>query len=931
MPPLGEPNIVVHGDRYDIIMYHHTHWDREWWAPLQAFRTRLAHVIDELLDTLDRDPSFCSFLLDGQTIMLKDYLEIRPENRERLVHYIRAGRIGYGPWYILPDEFLVSGEAHIRNLWLGERVARELGYRNMDLGYVPDTFGHISQLPQLLRLFGIDNAFVWRGRGGDPDTVKQEFWWAAPDGSTVLAHWFPETYYVMHLRHFPNPARGYDDTFGRLRRALEEYYIPRATTNLLLLPYGGDHHGVDPALPATLRRVNEGIADIGEMRWGTPKEYLAAVRARAPRLDTVGGELRGAGTKHAHLLQGVLSARLYLKRLNAEGQRLLERYAEPFAAVAWRYGAPYDAALLWKAWEFLVQNHPHDSICGCSVDQVHREMIPRFDQSRQIAEIVTEESARYVDERIDTSGGAGAERVLVVRNPLPWPRTDWAAVLVDHSAVSPRIHQLVDADGRDVPFQTREVEGLRPLRDRWRWTEIGFAAADVPGLGYCAYYLRRRAEPLDPRDVDFSAVQPVARRKGSAAVTDLRLGANVLENAHLRVEVNPADGTLTVLDKGTGERYDGLNLFEDGGDAGDSYNYAAPLNDHVLRSSRGARVSVTVTTAGYARATLRVDVDWELPVGLSADRLSRLSQYRTVRISSFVTLGADTRRVEVVTEWDNTVEDHRLRAIFPLGAPARVSHAEGQFDVVTRPVAVSDAGNGWAEPFIPTLPQQGWISVNTDDGTGAGRGLTVANVGLPEAEALDDGRGTIALTLVRAVGWVSRDDTLARVGGAGPEVPVPDAQCPGLNRVSYAIVPHRGDWLAARSYATAHEYLSPFYGSETGVHAGGLPPDGAFIALDGDHTLLLSACKKAEHTDALILRFWNVAKRETAARVRLRERPIAARLVDLKEEPLESDDAALAISPTGAFTLRAGPARIVTVMVEFPPSPFEGEGGGGEG
>ncbi|MCZ7575218.1 MAG: glycosyl hydrolase-related protein [Ardenticatenaceae bacterium] len=896
--------------QFKIFVYHHTHWDREWWATQQDFRIRLLELIDELLEVLDRDPEFRCFLLDGQTIVLKDYLEIRPENTDKLVNYINANRIQCGPWYILPDEFLVSGEAHIRNFWLGERVAERLGIQNLNIGYLPDTFGHISQMPQILRGFGIDNAMIWRGVGGDPQTAKTEFLWEAADDSQVLTHWFPDGYYVVGFEHFDNPQKTDDDTYGRIRKYLEGW-AARATTDCLLMPYGGDHLLIDKRLPRLLKQVNESIQDFGGLSWATTQEYFDAVRERHPHLQRRKGERREFGLNYPHLLPGVLSTRLYLKQLNVDGQMWLERYAEPFSALAWRHGRQYDASLLWTAWEYLVQNHPHDSICGCSIDQVHKEMIPRFDQSRQIAQIVTEKSVRYINAQVDTSRLEDDEEALVVHNPLPWTRTGPVDVLIHRKkGIHPRTHVLRDSEGHEVPLQVKDVERVLPLTNQWQYTQVRFVATDVPALGHQTYRLGKRQTTLDQRQMFVTTVQAAARLKGSLAVTDLRVGEGVLENRFLRVEVNRRDGRLSMTDKGSGERYDGLNAFEDGGDAGDEYSYAAPLNDMVLRSNEGARVHVSIAEAGYASATLRIDLDWALPTALFNDRLSRQSEYVDSRISTFVTLASQSKRVEIRTEWENHSKDHRLRVLFPLGTEVSVSQAEGQFDVVERRVRSSESGNGWQELAVATMPQQGYVSVNS-----GARGLTIANKGLPEFEVLPDGQGTVAVTILRAVGWLSREDIPVRVGGAGPQMPTPDAQCLGRQQVEYAIVPHAGAWLEAQAYRTVHEYLAPFYGSVTDRHAGTLPETDGLLEIEGDHRLLLSACKKAERSDALILRFWNVASTETEVRIRLRERPSGVRLVNLKEEPLEEEG--LALDEDGAFRLRAGPAKIVTVAIEF--------------
>lgn len=893
-----------------VHVYHHTHWDREWWTTMQDFRIRLVELIDELLETLDQDPEFRCFLLDGQTIVLKDYLEIRPENRARLVSYIQNKRIQCGPWYILPDEFLVSGEAHIRNLWLGEFMARKLKIENEKVGYIPDTFGHISQMPQILQGFEIDNALLWRGFGGSVEQVKQEFRWESPDGTGVFAYWFPDGYYVVDFLHFDNPEKTYDETYGRVKRSIERW-IPRATTNHLLMPYGGDHRKIDSRLPRLLKSVNKEFEGYACFRWATVQEYLDAVREENPEVATVKGELRYSGEELPHLLPGVLSARMYLKQRNFAVQNRLTRYAEPFAAMAWKLGKKYENTLLWTAWELLVQNHPHDSICGCSIDQVHREMLPRFDQSEQIAQIITEKSAQFINGKIDTSCLADNSLALVAYNSLSWRRSGLTHEWLDQKLhIHPRTHLLVDDTGKEVPFEVKDVEGLKMGNEHSKFIEITFLSADVPALGYRAHQLSPREAALDPKMMFFNAVLPKAKLKGSDDRTDLRVGSNVLENKYLQIAVQE-DGTLQITDKQSGQVYTGLNAFEDGGDAGDEYNYAAPLNDTVCRSSRDAKVHVSLDSSGYASATLRIDLDWALPCALSADRLSRSSDYADVRISTFVTLAAESCVAAVKTVWDNPCRDHRLRALFPLGEALESSVAEAHFDVIERQVLnPSEKGRGWPELPVKEYPQQGYLSICKGS-----KGLTIANKGLTEYEVHSDDEGTAAISLLRAVGWVSREDTLVREGGAGPATRSPDAQCLGMNVAEYAIIPHSGDWLSAKSYMNAHEYLAPIYGSVTDRHSGVLPYSGGMLDMSEDHTLMLSAIKRSEDGNAMILRFWNVAKSDTEAVLTFKDKPISVQRVNLKEKALNTEPYPLL--PDGSFTLKAGPAEMVTIAVNF--------------
>jgi alpha-mannosidase len=466
-----------------ILLVPHTHWDREWYQTFQQFRLRLVRTVDKLLDILDRDQDFSYFLLDGQTIILDDYLEVRPEQAERLKHYIRSGRILVGPWYVQPDEFLVSGESLIRNLQLGLQRASEFG-EPMRVGYVPDTFGHIAQLPQIFQGFSIDNAVFWRGVG--EEARQSEFYWEAPDGSAVL---------VVHLA---DPV-GYSNA-RQLPLRIEEFLprveilinniLTKASTDTLLFMNGSDHLEPQEGLPATIARANRELARLdprlqqifargngaqaepyqsASIQIGTLPQYIERVRRQRPELATLQGEMRSS--QDAHLLPGVLSTRMWIKQQNAATEHLLERWVEPFTAWAALLGAEYPQGLVTLAWRYLLQNHPHDSICGCSIDQVHRENSIRFAQSQQISEGVLAQALQHILTRIDTSAPFAVQHAseeplaLTVFNPAPGPRSDLAQIEIELPGT---LHyaEIVDEQGELMPYR---------VIDRWR-KEIGSMA-----------------------------------------------------------------------------------------------------------------------------------------------------------------------------------------------------------------------------------------------------------------------------------------------------------------------------------------------------------------------------------------------------------------------------------------------------------------------
>ena len=461
----------------NIVLVPHTHWDREWYQTFQQFRVRLVHVVDMLLDIMERDPAFSHFMLDGQTIVLDDYLEARPEEEERLKKHTRSGRITVGPWYVQPDEFLVSGESLIRNFQLGLKRAAEFG-EPMRVGYVPDCFGHIAQLPQILQGVGIDNAVFWRGIGSE--ARKSEFYWAAPDGTRTLVLHLAGGMGYSNARDMPlKPAE-----FVTHVELLIKPLLEKATTNTLLFMNGSDHLEPQDGLPATIKAANEQLARINpargqlagdaaateqdgpyhgiHVRIGTLPHYVAAVQEYLARvgtgsLQTLSGEMRSG--ELSHLLPSVLSARMWIKQQNAATEHLLERWVEPMTAWASTLGATYPAGLMKVAWKLLLQNHPHDSICGCSIDQVHRENSARFAQSQQIGEQLTLEALQYLANSSDTRAPAfsithderRAAVPIVVFNSAPGPRA--AVVLADAPTAHMDSHAvIVDEGGQPMPY-----------------------------------------------------------------------------------------------------------------------------------------------------------------------------------------------------------------------------------------------------------------------------------------------------------------------------------------------------------------------------------------------------------------------------------------------------------------------------------------------
>ena len=867
----------------------HTHWDREWYNTLQQFRMKLVDLIDHLLDILENDPNFRYFNLDGQTIVLEDYLQIRPEKRQILENYIREGRILVGPWYQLNDEYLVSGESTIRSLLIGHRIAKEFG-AVMKLGYLPDQFGNISQMPQIFNGFGIDCAIFGRGLQLVDDR-KMEFWWESPDGSKVLASLM--AFWYNNAMRFPADT---DDAL-RFTKEIQERMEKVSHVNALLLMNGVDHMEAQPNLSGILARVNEKLQG-AKLVHSTLPQYIndvkQSVKANSIKLDTVNGELRE--DRWSNILAGTLSSRIYIKQANEDSQTLLEKYAEPMASYAYMLGNKYPQGFLTFAWKLLMQNHPHDSICGCSIDQVHREMMPRFAQVRQVAKDLTNRAMKSIADRISTESES-----IVVFNPLNWPRTDKVHAVIDFQMGEPTrgeptidrskdVHSIsiTDDEGNNVLFViiSNKVIGKQlldpqelPFVAMTRRFEIEFVAEDVPSCGYRTYGVVPNGES----------------QEADTSITAETYWDNALTNEYLRLSIQ--SGSVSIERLGTceefplGEVYSNINMLEDTGDVGDEYLHKKPTSNLTVVGFNG-NTQVSLVDQNPVSATLKVSGKLQLPACALRDGSARVEETVDCPVTSYLTVTRGVPRVDITTIVDNHAKDHRLRVLFPSGIDADVSHAEGQFDVLERPIKARAEWPG-ASHFYP---QQRWVDISDGE-----RGLCLINKGLPEFEVYDDDARTLALTLLRCVGQIS--------GGSdapGAEL-TPEAQCIGEYTFNYAVYPHEGDWQDAEVWRQAHQHNVPMLAFQTGAHEGDLPTEYSFIETSHSE-LVVSAAKKAEDSDLLVVRVHNLTDKPLEdAWVRVNG-AISAKQLNMNEEIIGDVDFA-----DSTVSLTVGSKKIITL------------------
>ncbi len=861
-----------------------THWDREWYRPFQEYRLLLVRLIDELLEIMEEDGAFRYFQLDGQTCVLDDYLEIRPENRGRLERLIQSGRLLIGPWYTMPDLFCPDGESLVRNLQLGRRIAGEWGAAPMPVGFICDMFGHPSQMPQLFAGFGIGDIVL--GRGTNEHSTEMFFDWASPDGTVGLVYKLQDTmgYGAFALpraiieassEEAANQLPERDQFVAELQaargdagqeRAVRErwggqalaryvdYEVKRANLPVMAVMDSMDH--VPPArdVGRYLRLVGEFCPAV-EPRHSTLPAFFAEVRQRRgrKRLAVKRGELREPSREqcgYLWLIPNCVSARIGLKLAGDAAAGLLERWVEPLLAVAGSGSAigrellPY----LRVAWRQVLANHAHDSVCGCSIDQVHRDMMYRFDQARTVGEQVRHQLFAALTANCAELGTAADEFTVTLFNPLPVERDEVVTFDIDLPVDYPTTFKdgfrsqvlksftLTDIDGQPLPYQRLGCVPNMGERSRvakycfignGNFARYGVAArVKLPAFGFTSLLVKPSARPVRP-------------------VGSLRSGPAAAANEHLAIELQ-SNGALTLVDRATGQVYRDLLTFEDRSEIGDGWFHGQSLND-APRLSTGCQARLSVVHDGPEMVTFRSEVDLAVPASYDWHAERPAEQVATVTIASDISLRRGARLVEIKTVVDNAAADHRLQLLLPSDTTADVYLAHTAFDLVERPIALDAATADWQEMDIVEKPFESLQAVG--DGS---RGLAfVAAGGLHEGGVRDDLRRTLQVTLLRSF--------RRTVGTEGER----DGLELGRREYHYGIMPFAGPLPAAAALREALQLQAGLLTRQSGKRPSGYPPLAgtaravrSFLA-QRDGTLLLSALKPAEDGIGLVVRLWN--------------------------------------------------------------------------
>ena len=776
----------------------HSHWDREWYLSHAKHNANLVWFMDRLIGVLENDEEFKTFHLDGQIILLNDYLAVRPSMEGRIKALIEKGKLKIGPFYILQDDYLISGEANVRNVLIGLRECEKYGKPTM-IGYFPDTFGNVGQMPQILRGFDIDNAFMGRGtvisdlsKMGKTEDGFSEYKWVAPDGSQVITEQFVLWYgNGMELPEDKNELKNRLD-------AILNRMAPCTKTPYVLLLNGCDHQPVQ----ANLSKVLENAIELGyDIKHTTLEDFLNSIRPYEDSFAPVKGEICQEDSNGFRTLRETSSARIYLKQQSYKAEYLLGSIVEPLSVIADNYGIKYDEEFIYYLWKGLLENYPHDSICGCSVDEVHTKMEVRFNDSIDYSTSVIERLGKKLVEKL-----AGKEKSVIVVNTYPKQTTETVKCVVDfrENEEIPENPILVDCNGNEyypvVQDLGEKCVYLLP-EDKFR---------EVFNVRRFVYEIRGQFKP--------SSCTVLTIKSGNKSINgNVRCANNEMENEFIKVSFN-ANGTFNVLDKQSGKVLKNQNSFTEVGDKGNEYEFM-PTGEYFDTLNDKAEISfkeVTLNKAVYKVVNRLMQQNGEFVV-----------------IESEVTLRSGKKNVEVAVKFVNKCKDHRVRAQFDWDYDYPTHISSGQFDLTERN---NNAGAQWIAPHHPQRTYE-FVERLSDCGDGS----IIALRGNNEYEVVKE-TGRTQITLVRGVGIL----------GDWYDFYTYDSQCLREITAEYSV-----GFYVNGEREKAIEEANMFHKPRLLAFAGngkGENENGSIISVDGDVTI---TCLKQSRNGENVLRLFN--------------------------------------------------------------------------
>ena len=732
-----------------------THWDREWYSTFQQYRFRLVRMLDDLIDNMEKYPEYKYFHLDGQTIVLDDYLRIRPQNKSRLEKLIKDGRIFIGPWYCMPDEFLISGEGLVRNLQKGREICDSFDTEPMKNGYVCDIFGHNTQMPQIFKNFGMNSAGLFRGVGS---YGKDTFLWEGADGTRILTNKFSEYYnysefYFICRAPFEQQELDKEKLINDFKAFYSEFKHTFANDSVLLLD-GVDHIDMEPELPEIIKILNDNFENL-EFIHASHNQFIEEIITNSDKLEVLKAPLYKVGTNTTSnsVLKNVLSSMVHLKQANDYCETNLSLVAEPLdlytdmAREYYRYDKNFRSAAprsdyFNDAWTYIIENQPHDSICGCSITNTHIDNEYRFKQAKEIIELMKNDALEELTQALDTTGTEN-DGAIIIYNPSQNKLSGTKEILFQiENSKQKNFLRIYDDKNTEIPYVVTDISNdiirVAPMRTLIKMPEVtNYTLAlnlDIP--------------PCSVKVLTYKFESPNARVPGNAInqtlphryLGSMKTAFNIIDNGKLIIEFKE-NGTLKVQNKETGKIYDNVLTYENSADIGDGWNYYQPvINTSYLTSAANSSIGYEIDSPDFARVRIHTSID----IPITSDHKKRCDEFKSFEIETIVTIIKNSTQINIKTLVDNKHFNHRLRVLVPTNINSNKFKTLTPFDLCEWNVIKND-WNNTMEIETGVTPNQGLVFIKDKKDL-----IAIYNKGLYETAVSDTSDKIIALTLFRS-------------------------------------------------------------------------------------------------------------------------------------------------------------------------------------
>lgn len=723
----------------NVIGYVHTHWDREWYREFEEFRLRLIEVFDNILVMLEKG-ELPSFYFDGQTCALEDYLEIYPNKKNLVKKLVKEKKLRIGPFYCSADSLLVSGECLCRNFEIGINTAKNFGETDF-IGYLSDTFGHSRCMPYIFKYFNIDKACAWRGLGN----YNADLLWDGIKLTNLIQGYFQD---------FLNSNQPIEKKAENLKKYLDK--IAFKSSDTVLLPIGGDHLAAAHNLNEQINELNKIYKDY-KIKISSPFEYFDKIKNR----EKISGEFLENNLNF--ILQGVYSSRIYVKQANAKSQWLLSRIAEPLQALSYLYyGTKNRQNEIDYAYKTLIKNHAHDSIYGCSIDEVMQEVMNRYNKCDCVSQGIIKRTLR------DLSDEGSSLSVINLSNFKYSGR-----VLVETEKILPKWMRAVKISSKSA-FTDKKLYNINDIPITEDITKINTYLIDV-------------------KNIDSFSLNKI-NKENICNENYLTASNNFIENKYIKLEIK--NGKIIVTDKKKNEKYLDFIKISDRADIGDSYNFGPLKNDGELNAEI---ISFKLKEKNHQRAIS--EIKYAIFIPLNSDNKGRNKTCNKCVISVNAILYNQSEMIEFELKWENKSKNHLLSLGFNLKEKIKSTISEDLFGTVKREFNADfdiyekiPAPKG-IELKTNTAPMQRFVNAQN---------VTVFTKGNSEYEVK---KNTLNITLLRATGIISNPKNPSRGTSAGPPLKTPELQCLGQNHSELAIAFENDTYNLFR---LAEEFYMPY-------------------------------------------------------------------------------------------------------------------------